>query len=104
MLVHKKILIAVNIRKRGIEGPNQRMPYKKEEEIVDLLFLHCSFSLVVWEKSIKNLGISPKMLAQISGFFMRWNHLYQGLSQGGKSSCKNLEGAPHVYQLVDMAL
>ena len=48
-LMHNKLLMAENLRKRGTAGPSQCALCNMEEETSNHLFLQCRISLKIWQ-------------------------------------------------------
>lgn len=50
LAIHNGILTIDNLAQRGFMFPNRCELYQKEEESVDHLFIHCSFTWEIWSK------------------------------------------------------
>lgn len=51
-MVHEKILIAENLKKRNIQGPSNCVFCARQEESIKHLFYHCPFSMETWRLSL----------------------------------------------------
>ena len=56
--IHGKIITIDNLMKRGFQIPNRCYMCKREEESINHLFLHCSFSSKVWGRILQKLKVN----------------------------------------------
>ena len=72
------MLIAKNLRKRGIVGPMRCVMCKDSEESPEHLFIECNFSQEVWQRDFKDLNIDLTLPTNCNDFFECWKDYYQG--------------------------
>ena len=88
------MLIAKNLRKRGIVGPMRCVMCKDSEESLEHLFNECKFSQEVWQRAFKDMNIDLTLQANWNNFFGCWKDYYQGSLYNKPDFAREWEALP----------
>lgn len=73
-ILQNKILTLDNLKIRGFNFPNRCALCLKEEESMDHLVIHCSFTISIWESFLKNFCMEWVFPNSIQDLFHSWSY------------------------------
>ena len=79
LIMQDKILTLDNLINRGQYILNWCILCKDNLESIDHMFIHCPYSLEVWDLITKDWKVSWCKPATILDFYSQWDSLYRGL-------------------------
>ena len=73
-LVHEKILMAENLKKRKINDPSQCVLCGNAEETIKNLFCDFPFIVDTWNYDLVHLASTSQIVEYWSEMFIQWKH------------------------------
>ena len=93
LMLQDKIFTLDNLEKRGQYIPNRCILCKHQLESVNHIFIHCPYSMEVWDLLTKKYGVCWCKPSNVLDLFCQWDSMYKGTNLHAISS----QTLPHFY-------